>query len=233
MRYTVIQPAYFPNLRTMARIYAADVVVWADSFLYKKHSTINRCHVKTASGPHWLTVPILTKKRSQQPIAHMKIDPQHYWKRTHLKSLQVNYQNSPYYFFFADALYKVLHQPWEYLNKLNLETLHLLTRMLRLPATVIPATELPQVNDRSERVLLWADATKCQEYLVEESDLSYIDGNRIKQSGVNVRTLGFSHPHYPQLFGDFCESLSTLDLLFNMGESSRMVLKSAINMNEA
>ena len=231
MKYTVIQPAYFPDIRTLARMYAADVVVWADSFVYTKHSTINRCQIKTANGAQWLTVPVLAKH--EQQISDVLVDQQHFWKRTHKKSLEVNYQNSPYYFFFADTLNEMIDRSWSFINELDVQSTRFLNKKLGGPAKMFFSTDLPQAEDRSLRVVQWAEATKCEEYLVEKADLSYIDSNWIKCGGVNVTTVQFTHPQYSQVFGDFYESLSALDLLFNMGESSRMVLKSAITIEGA
>ena len=51
MILTVIEPAYFPPLSYFAKVIASDVIIWADSFQFKKHSIINRTSIKTVSGP--------------------------------------------------------------------------------------------------------------------------------------------------------------------------------------
>lgn len=211
-------------------MYTADVVIWADTFRYKKHATINRCRIKSVDGPQWLTVPVLTSGKSKQSISEVRVDSQHHWKHSHLKSMKVSYQNSPYYFFFADRIQELLQQPWQHLNDLDVATLQFLCRMLRIPSEIMSSRQLSHAPDRTQRVLDWAVATNCQEYLVEKDDLPYIDSDRITKSGVNVTLFQFTHPRYHQLFDGFYENLSALDLLFNCGESSKMHIKTATSV---
>lgn len=208
----------------MSRIAAADVVVWAETFLYKKNDTINRARIKTAAGPHWLTIPVLTRGRKGQRIADVQIDSSHHWQRAHLKSIRVSYHNSPYYLFLAEEIVGLLRQKWINLNDLALQSAQLLCTKMGVPGAFIKSGELPVVRDRSERVIRWADACGCDAYLMPKKDAKYIDAAAIEKAGCRVTAIEFTYPRYHQLFGSFVTDLSALDLLLNEGEESKSVL---------
>ena len=90
---TVISPEYFPRISTLARVQAADVVIWADTFLFSKQTTMNRTRIKTVTGPEWLTVPVMHQGKTR--YHDVEIDPEHCWRHNHSRTLQVNYMNSP------------------------------------------------------------------------------------------------------------------------------------------
>jgi len=199
-------------------------VVWGDTFLYKKHDTINRTRIKTVSGAQWLTIPVLTKGKEQQSINNVEIDPNHFWKNTHIKSLEVSYQNSPYYFFLADEIEKLINQEWIKLGELLFQSIRFFCQKMRLKTDFIHSSDLSHVKDRSERVIDWVKSCNCDSYLVRQEDERYIDRSVIEKD-IHIETLKSTHPQYHQLFGEFIQKASGLDLLFNEGESSKSILK--------
>ena len=225
MKMTVLQPGYFPSLGVLSRAAVSDVVVWADSFLYTKHATINRTRIKTAAGASWLTIPVLTKGAKNQAIREVVLDSRHHWRHTHLKSLEVSYQNSPYFYFFTEELQGLVHRESAKLNDLLLASTRFLFSKFRVNAKLIAGHQLPFIKDRSQRVVSWAKECGCDEYLVEKKDLAFIDSNVIFSAGVRIAEFEYSAPKYHQLFQGFIKNLSGLDLLFNEGEMSGLILR--------
>jgi hypothetical protein len=203
---------------------ASDMVVWADTFMYKKHSTINRACIKAAAGPHWLTIPVLAHETPTPQIRDVQIDQSHLNIRTHIKSLQVSYQNSPYYFFIADELNALVERAYSHLNHICLESLLFLCRKLRIKAIIRFSGDLPEVTDRTARVIHWLEETGCDDYLVELEETELIRRDEIEAHGYSVSVGAFQAPHYHQLYNDFLPNLSGLDLLFNEGEKSRSII---------
>jgi len=232
MKLAVLQPAYFPNLQSLAQIALADVVVWGDSFLYKKHDTINRTRIKTVAGPLWLTVPVLSKGKRQQVVSHVKMDSNQDWRQAHVNSLRVNYQNSPYYFFMADEMNDLLQREWESFNELLFQSILFLCKKMRLTCEFVKSIDLPVVKDRSDRVLEWVKACGCDSYLVKTEDEKWIDRSLIEKNSCPVFSMKFTHPKYHQLFGGFIKNMSGLDLLFNEGEKSRSILLKSVQICE-
>ena len=219
----VIQPAYFADLCVLAKAAAADVIIWADTFMYGKH-THNRARIKTASGPLWLTVPV---REQRAAVREIEVDHQNLDLHAHARSLEVSYQNSPYYFFLADELNALFENPPQLLNKLCRNTFDFLLKKLRIDAEVRSAADLPQVSDRTERVMRWLQATGCDDYWVTADEARLIDGDRISEN-FRLTVAKFAPPRYHQLYGEFVPNLSGLDLLFNEGEMSRSLLRNAL-----
>ncbi len=232
MKLTVLQPCYFPDLVALFRVLLADVVVWADTFLFSKQGTINRTRIKTASGPAWLTIPVLSRGKPKQQIRDVRIDPEHRWRHTHLKSLQVSYRNSPYYYFLSPELEDIINQPYTKLNPLLCNSFMFLCHKIRLSAECVHAQQLPKIRDRSQRVVAWLKETGCETYLLAEEEKQFIDVTAIQQQGWNVQSFSFQHPRYHQLFQTFEPNLSALDVLFNKGELSRTILMNAVKKND-
>ena len=228
MKLTVVQPSWFPNVRLLSRIASADVVVWGDVFLYKKHDTINRTKIKTIAGPQWLTIPVLTKRKKKQRIIDVHIDVDHHWKHQHLKSLEVSYQKSPYFFFLSEGIRELIYREWLTLEELLFQSTLFLCKKMNINVYFVKSSDLPLVKERSERVVQWMKACGCDSYLIPGEDESLIDVNFIKQQGVSLFSFNFKEQKYHQLFGDFLSDLSGLDLLFNEGELSRSILLKAV-----
>lgn len=232
MILTVIQPSYFPNLETLSRLLIADVAVWANSFLYTKHSTIHRTRIKTTNGVRWLTIPVTTKHRKYPAIVDVKIAPTQSWKAKHLKSLDLNYRNSPYYEYWEKDIQQLLMKDWIELDLLLYETTRFALECLRIKPRIIPGSQLAVVPTRSERVLTWLEQCNCNTYLVQKKDLELINHQMIEKQGARLLVHTFEHPIYHQLFDGFEKNLSALDLLFNEGGTAKSILASSIRKED-
>lgn len=233
MKLTVLHPAYFPNIKMLSRIASADVVVWGETFIYKKHSTMNRARIKSVSGPQWLTVPVLTTGKSQQLIHDVLVDSEHAWRHTHLKSLHVCYQNSPYYFFLADDVQEILNREWINLNALLWQSVLFLCKKTRIMREFVKSSDLLAVKNRSRRVVEWLKQCGCDSYVIVPDELPFIDTDYIEKNGYSIYQQNFLQPRYHQLFKGFVSDLSGLDLLFNEGEMSKSIILKNTSISKA
>lgn len=102
MRYTGIQPQYFPRLHYFARILATDIFVLRDDAQFvAKHKYPDgrikpsyQCHtpIKTEAGEYLLTIPI--KHTGYAPIAETQIEYSHDWVRIHCNTLKYVYKKA-------------------------------------------------------------------------------------------------------------------------------------------
>ncbi|MEX0616410.1 MAG: WbqC family protein [Candidatus Woykebacteria bacterium] len=102
MRYSGIQPQYFPRLHYFARILAADIfVIRDDAQFLRKHKypsgKVDKSYqahtpIKQAFGTQLLMVP--TKHEGFIPLHKTKITYDHKWMENHLKTLQIAYAKS-------------------------------------------------------------------------------------------------------------------------------------------
>ena len=220
---TVISPEYFPRISTLARVQAADVVIWADTFLFSKQTTMNRTRIKTVTGPEWLTVPVMHQGKTR--YHDVEIDPEHCWRHNHSRTLQVNYMNSPYYFFLKPELDALIEKRRRHLASLTFSSFLFLCEKMRIRPEIVKGSDCPPVSERSRRVCTWLETWGCGTYLVDADDLCFIDSDYIIRQGYSVSEFSGSSPVYPQVFEHFYPNLSGLDMLFNTGEQSRSLLK--------
>ena len=62
----------------------------------------------------------------------------------------------------------------------------------------------------------------------------YAELDKFDKAGIRVMFQNYTHPVYPQLWGDFVSNLSIIDLLFNIGseKASRAVMDGNVTQND-
>ena len=229
MILTVLHPSYFPTTEYCARAMCADLVIWGDSFQFRKQGFINRTPIKTFAGAKWLSVPVSTKGKGTISINKLKIDNHQAWNKEHLRSIQINYQNSPYFLYYIDELKSILLEKENNANTLFYKTTLFTFEKLLLKKEIISSVNLPERTDRTERVIEWLKQCNCRTYLIDSTEQNLIDIPKINKAGYEVKTFSYKNNAYFQQFGEFIPSMSSLDLLFNEGEQGQLILKSGIS----
>lgn len=131
IRYSGIQPQYFPRLHYFARILNADVFVLRDDAQFvRKHKYPNgltdksyQAHtpIKQATGRQFLTV--MTKHEGFVPLTKTKISYEQKWADDHLKTLQIAYAHAPFFKTISKELEAVFQMQYASLSELNTTTL--------------------------------------------------------------------------------------------------------------
>lgn len=131
IRYSGIQPQYFPRLHYFARILNADILVLRDDAQFvRKHKYPNgsvdksyQAHtpIKQATGRQLLFVA--TKHDGFLPVAETKISYEQGWAQDHLKALQIAYAQAPFFKNTFKELETVLKKQYISLSELNIATL--------------------------------------------------------------------------------------------------------------
>ncbi len=219
-------PAYLPSPVFFRKMLLADVFVLADTLPYSRHGEFNRCRIRTARGPTWLTVPAYSRGRREQRLCDVEIRADSGWRRKHQRALQLNYGYAPYFDKYRDFFEAMYARDWRRLCELNLHAIGYLCEVLGVRARVLLLSGLG-LAERGWRLLLeLANRTGCQEYLAEPRFRSYLDSGQIERHGLRLRFVDESTPPYHQPFGAFAPGLSIIDLLFNEGEEAGTILLS-------
>ena len=215
----VHQPQYLPWLGYFDKIDKADLFCFLDNVQYKKNEWQNRNRIKTARGWQWLTVPV--HYRFPQKINTVRINQQTNWQKKHLQALIINYCKAPFFDSFINFFEQAYAKEWERLTDINIYLVQQILEMLGLEKkTLVNASELQLSDDPTDRLIDICRILGCDTYLSGRNGVNYMDLERFKKNGVRVVVQDFSHPRYPQLYGDFQSHLSILDLLFNCGLKS-------------
>lgn len=229
MVLTVVYPSYFPALSHLGKLSSADRCIYADNFYFKKHSVINRCRIKTANGPLWLTIPVYHSKKEGQRINECIVDNHSLWQKKHLHSLTTNYNKAPFFYYYIDEVFQLINHPWNSLNELLLSAVSFVLKKLTIDQNFIISSSLINTKDRTYRLMNWLDACHCDTFLIEQHEISLVDVDLIKKSGFKLRLYTYQKIHYHQLFQPFMPDASILDLFFNEGEISKKVIDNGSN----
>src|SRR5215471_8381267 len=69
---------------------------------YVKRHWHNRNKIKTANGVEWLTIPVVTKGRFDQPIDEVEIEKP--WAEKHWRALELAYRRAPFFAAFGGII---------------------------------------------------------------------------------------------------------------------------------
>lgn len=220
----ILQPSYLPWLGYFDQVRRANVFVLYDDVQFDKHGWRNRNRIKTASGPMWLTVPVLHTGRSRQRILDVEIERQTPWAKKHLSSISQNYARAPNTQQFLPELSQLLERDWKMLIDLNIAVIGLLAAWLGLDWHPVRSSELGVEGERTERLVKICQHFGATHYFSGHAARSYLDEELFRRAGIAVEFQDYAHPVYPQQHGEFISHLSALDLLLNCGERSRDIL---------
>jgi hypothetical protein len=226
VRISIIQSCYIPWKGFFDLIGRCDQYVIFDSVQYVKRHWHNRNRIKTANGIEWLTIPVVTKGRFEQPINEVEIEKP--WADKHWRTLELAYKRSPCFEQIAPTVksWYELAEGKPLLTDVNLVFLNGIVALLGLKTRVSHDIEYPTRGTKTERLLGIVQAAGADHYLCGPSARGYFDEAMFSASGVVTEWMSYDgYPEYPQLHGDFAHAVSVLDLLFNMGPEAPRYLK--------
>jgi hypothetical protein len=197
----LLSSAYFPPISYISIIYRADNVLIEKEENYLKQTYRNRCKILTANGPTVLTVPVLSGGQKKTCIKDIRIDYSKRWQQVHLRALTSAYSSSAFFEYFFDLVEKLISDKEKYLFDLNMKSLEIVLKILRI-TTPVECTNIfkPVCNDNQDF--------------------------RYKISPKKIPAVTHLKEYY-QVFGNkygFISDLSVLDLIFNAGSDSNNYL---------
>ena len=197
---------FFPNILWHCLAIHNEFTIIEQHENYQKHSFRNKCEITSSQGRISLTVPIVGGRDTKKIITAVEIDYSQNWMATHLKTLKSAYGNSPFfehYYFQLENLYsKKPKTLWE----LNLETIKWSNKALR---------NVFEFGFTEEFNLNYSD--------------DYFDKRYQKQNANSIPLLEFKYSQVFDIQQDFISNLSILDLLFNHGPESILILRKMIS----
>lgn len=165
---------------------------------YEKQSFRNRCSIAGPHGVQNLSIPV--EYKAKMLVRDIKISKHSEWQLQHWRSLQAAYQSSPFYEYFFDDLYPLFQKEWLYLCDLN-------------NAAHSCVEQLLDIDTKLKFSEKYVDAAAAIDWR-----------NSIHPKKPSVATTADYYQVFAQKNG-FAPDLSILDLLFNMGNESILILE--------
>ncbi len=167
---------------------------------YQKQTNRNRMFIYGPNGIQLLNIPIKHSKEAYQKTRDVKLETAFNWQKQHFKSLEAAYRTSPFFEYFEDELMPIFQKKHIFLMDLNLQTIEIVSKCLRL--------DFP-----------YDETTEYFHDITNKTDFRNLANGKKDTS---------KFESYTQVFGDkhgFLNNLSILDLLFNEGRYALDYLK--------
>ncbi|HEY6895646.1 MAG TPA: WbqC family protein [Rhodocyclaceae bacterium] len=219
MIVSIHQPAYLPWLGYLARIAASDVFVFFDTVQFEKNSFTNRNRIKTANGPIWLTVPVLQQGHMEKKLCEIEIDPRQDWRKKHLRSIEMSYRKAPRFDACFPRLQALYAEDAPLLADLCYRQLRFWLDELGITTRVVRASELDVTGQKSDLVLAICRHLGASHYISGPLGRGYLHEADFAAAGIGLSYQEFTHPVYPQLYGEFTPAMGVVDYWLNSGDS--------------
>lgn len=178
---------------------------------YQKQSYRNRCHIVGANGVLPLSVPIVKPDSPDTPVCDIRVSDHGNWRHLHWNAIVSAYNSTPFFEYYQDDFAPFFEKVPAFLFDFNEQLRETVCGLLDIHPCVV-----------------YTDSYR-RDLLPQEEDLR--EAIHPKRKGDDTR-LGFHPTPYYQVFSQkfgFVEDMSILDLLFNMGPESVIVLQESIS----
>jgi hypothetical protein len=173
---------------------------------YVKQSYRNRCLIAGPQGPLALTVPVEKSDDLKCPTRDIRISGHGHWRHQHWNALVSAYGLSPFFEYYADDFRPFFEKPYAYLLDFNEALRELVCNLIGLQPVI----------------------ERTGTYLAKPEDPDFREVIRPRHP---LPDPAFQARPYYQVFAGrlgFIPNLSIVDLLFNMGPESLLVLRDSI-----
>jgi WbqC-like protein family len=168
---------------------------------FERASLRNRCYIAGPQGILTLSIPLLGGRNQKTLMKDVKVSYNEAWQELHWKTLASCYNRSPYFEFVADDLLAFFKTKYQYLIELNLASVQLIQRCLRIKKNIQFSTSFdPEKYTKNLRLQI-----NAHNYHHFANDLNYLQVFQSKN--------GF-HPNLSMLDFIFCEGPSLTPLLY-------------------
>jgi len=211
---SIHQPNFIPWLGFFYKIKKSDIFVFLDNVQFSKNSYQNRVKIKSSQGAIWLTVPVM--QSFGQLTQDVKINNKEPWREKHLKTIEMNYKRSKYFKPVYELLNQVYYKKeWDLLTELNIEFINKISQYLSIETKTIRSSSLNVDGKSTDLLINIIKELHCSTYFSGKGAVNYQDENKYKENDITLVYTNFRHPVYPQLWNEFVEGLSIIDMLFN------------------
>ena len=200
------ESAYLAPVSYFAALYSCRKAYIERYDHYMKQTYRNRCVIASADGPLALTIPVEKSSEGKCAMKDIRVSEHGNWRHVHRNAFVAAYKQSPFFDYYADEFNAFFDRKYEFLYDFNMELTQWLCEQIDIQPELVPTSEY---MDAGEGILDLREAIHP------------------KKSAVDMTS--FCRPvSYYQVFDSrhgFQPDLSIVDLLFNMGPESLLVLR--------
>ena len=225
-KVAILQSNYIPWKGYFDMIAAVDEFIIYDDMQYTRRDWRNRNLIKTSQGLQWLTVPVMVKGKYYQSVRETEIDGLD-WASNHWRALAQNYRRAAHFEEVAVWLEPIYNtNNCTHLSALNRLLLEAVCSYLGIGTKISNSWDYTLVDGQSERLVALCVQAGGNEYISGPSAKSYVKPEVFENAGIKLSWFDYSgYKQYPQLWGEFTQMVSILDMLFICGLEARRFLR--------
>ena len=229
MKGVILQPTYLPWSGYFELINSSDIYVVFDHVQFERKSWQQKNRIKTANGPIFLHVPV-QKMPLKTPICKIKISYEAgNFLEKHFKSIEQAYKRAPYFEKYRRDFENIYSKKHLLLRDLNVEIIKFICDILGIKKNIVFSSEL-NLNDegmaKTEKIVNICMKLGITEFYEPRGCKTLFDESLFEKERISIDFQNFTHPEYPQLWGEFIPYISVVDLIFNQGDKSLDIIKS-------
>lgn len=194
----ILSSAYFAPISYYKIIAGNENIFIEGCENYVKQTYRNRCKIASANGVMSLNIPVESNGGEKILIKDVRISEHDNWQIQHWRSIESAYRSSPFFEYYEDDLRPFFEKKLKYLWDFNWEIMQKILHLLDFQCKIKITDEYQDAVENDFRELIHPK----------------------KESVVSIEK-------YYQVFEQkhgFLNDLSIIDLLFNMGNESILVL---------
>lgn len=221
-QYTALTPhtaylnsAYLAPVAYYSKLLAYDAVCIEQHDHYTKQTYRNRCNIVGPGGILPLSIPTVKSELLKCPMKDVRISDHGNWRHLHWNAIESAYNNTPFFEYYKDDFAPFYEKKHTFLFDFNEALRQLICELIDINPTVSYTTEYRTAFETNEADFREIIHPKRE---IETADPSFV-----------------AVPYY-QVFEarhGFTPNLSIIDLLFNMGPESLLVLQKSISCGGA
>lgn len=203
-----LSTAYMPPVQYFSKFTEENRIFIEQQENYIKQSYRNRCRIVSANGPITLSIPVEHSSGVKTRIKDIRISDHGNWQHMHWNAIVSAYNSSPFFEYYQDDFAPFYHQKYSFLFDFNEELRILISQLIGLENISLNYTD-------DYRIEFGSDELDLRDAIHPKKDWKSLDISFIPVTYYQV---------FDSKFG-FIPNMSILDLLFNMGNESILILK--------
>jgi hypothetical protein len=233
-KIVISQPMFFPWVGIFEQMRLSDVFIHYDSVLLPQgRSFVTRVRVKAHQGKGWLTLPVMRKGLGRQTINSVQAVDSTDWRKSHLRTLQMEYARAPYRDDMLALVEEVYLLKTSCCSELNIAAAEKIANYFELPCQFVRSSDYPFQGGKCEKLINLIRTLGGDIYITGHGALNYMDYELFEANHIQVKFMNYQLIPYPQLHGVFDPYVSILDLIANQGKAGkRFIASEAVNWKE-
>lgn len=235
MKLAIMQPYVFPYLGYYQLVAAVDTFVFFDDVNFITRGWINRNRLLHKDEPLKFTIPLEGASQNKL-INEIKIADFKSWRKTFVKTIEVNYRKAPNFTFVSNWLDQFLLRDFTFISELATESVQSIAKLLGLQAQFKKSSAINYKNGNSlngeQKIISISKILGANTYVNPKNGKELYNCKHFEEAQIQLSFINMHDIIYKQTnVNKFIPDLSIIDvLMFNsVDEVKELLTRFALN----